>query len=219
MLHTVVGLLEKHLPLITEESFSQSRHLSTLNSKEYQKELLKAESLAERMEIAKKLSETEKDKTPEPAVVQVGDPTLFDQARIIIISITEYGPMKYVSTLTLFFLDVLIWTSLQLFLDNIGKKTKKRKSGRSRSRSVTPTPLTSTQSKGRLQVLTQEDVLARYVDEYFVKVSISIGVSFLCRLPAWFLHDGLVLQILMNLIITLRGLALVTFFIQDEINV
>lgn len=221
-LQTVVGILNKHLPVLEESGLSQARYLSSLSSADYQREMRKAESLAEKIELAQKVKDDENEKertmTQNETTTTVTDPSRVSATLDSLTSFFEYGPIKYAVYFVAFIIDMVIWTSVQVFLDNIGKKKKKKKS-RSRSRSRSRTPLARSSGMGRLAFLTQEDVLARYIDTYYVKVGISFLMSCCCRLPSIFLADGLLLHILTNLIITLRGLALVTFLIQDQIVV
>jgi len=228
-LHTVVNLLDKHLPTMVLDIPGPQHHRSARDSEEYKREIAKARKLAEKMheksikmgleteDSAKK--EEEKEKTgEEPTDEMPFSPSIMEKWEIIR-AFLDYGPIRYLYILLVFCMDVAIWTSLQVFLETIGKMKKKKKKSRSRSRSTTPVPNEKSRGKGvKLAILTQEDTLARLLEEYAGKVLISFGVAVLCRLPAWFIHDGLVLQILDNLVITLRGLAVVTFFIQDDVS-
>jgi len=232
-LHTVVGLLDKHLPtLIASDVPGPDYHRSARDSEEYKNELAKARKLAEKMHQKSiemgvepesdqtKKGEREKTDDEEGVLDSPFSPSFLEKWEVIR-AFLDYGPVRYFYLFALFCIDIVIWTSLQVFLDTIGKMKKKKKKSRttSRSRSTTPIPNEKPKARGRkLAILTQEDTLARLLEEYAGKVLISFGVAVVCRLPAWFIHDGLVLQILDNLVITLRGLAVVTFFIQDDVS-
>ncbi|CAD7949242.1 unnamed protein product [Amoebophrya sp. A120] len=158
-----------------------------------------------------------------------------------------------------FFLDMALWTSMQLFLDSAAAKKRRRKifqdaslgqaavvsaasptlsssssqalgsgpgagSGSSSSRGVDhhQPPVSgdrkSRRQRSRWEILMQEDVLAQLVDEYVWKLALSFVIAVALRLPQYLLDTGgVAYSMLLNLIITLRALAAVTFFIGDNL--
>lgn len=137
-----------------------------------------------------------------------------------------------------FLIDVVIWTSLQLFLDSIDVKRRRRrilldlertalaklsrlgKAGVGGASGISNERSTGVQLnwRQRLEFLLQEEILAKYVDEYLGKVCISFGVAVGIRMLSLFFDtDSVTFSLLNNLVITLRVLALVTFFIKDDL--
>lgn len=57
----------------------------------------------------------------------------------------------------------------------------------------------------RLQILLQEDIIAKYIDEYLVKVLVSVGIAVLLRVPYYAMDtSGLGYSLFLNLTVTLR---------------
>lgn len=107
----------------------------------------------------------------------------------------------------------------QLFLDSVHNK-KRRKKVLTDAELLARKRLKSLGAEGRTrwEILLQEDILAKYVDEYLGKVGISFGIACGIRVMNWVLDpEGLVASLTTNLIITLRCLAVVTFFIKDDL--
>jgi len=242
-LNVVVQLLDKHLPSMTIEARTAKHTRSAQDSPEYQREMNKARQLADK--LAEKVGEKPEKRQEEiNAEKKAKDPIYphppieiddFDDdddhpnnkppefwspemlARMAVLQTWfEYGPVWYLYYLLLLIFDIIIWTSLQVFLESIGKKKRKKKPKRARSRSTTP--VQEQKPTGRLAILTQEDALARILEEYAGKVIIGVIISISYRIPDYLLGEhSLILQILSNLVITLRGLAATTIFIRDDV--
>lgn len=134
-----------------------------------------------------------------------------------------------------FVLDVCLWIALQLFFVPREKHRRNKSSGMIRSSSSPSHKVRSPQGFGglnaplpepsvtpphehkRLAVLSQEDVLVQWLDEYSGKIGLSVALSVICRILPWVLgQDGFCGHLVGNLVVMLRCLAVVTFFLQDD---
>lgn len=69
----------------------------------------------------------------------------------------------------------------------------------------------------RLAMLSNEDVLVEWLDEYSGKIGLSMALCVISRiLPLVLGQDGFCGHLVGNLVVMLRCLAVVTFFLQDD---
>ncbi|CAD7961875.1 unnamed protein product [Amoebophrya sp. A25] len=114
-----------------------------------------------------------------------------------------------------FLFDMFIVTSMQLFLDSAAAKKRRKKILGDANLSSSA----NARGKTKWEIIMQEDVLAKLVDEYAPKAGMSFVAAILLRLPAYILDtEGLTYSMLLNLIITLRCLAVVSMFLGDELT-
>lgn len=134
-----------------------------------------------------------------------------------------------------FVLDVCLWLALQLFFVPRDKRRRNKSSGTIRSagspthkarsssglggfHAPLPEPsVTPPHEHKRLAVLSQEDVIVEWLNEYGAKIGLSVALSVVCRVLPWALGaDGFLGHLVENLVVMLRCLAVVTFFLQDD---
>mmetsp|Transcript_36369 Transcript_36369/g.77167 ORF Transcript_36369/g.77167 Transcript_36369/m.77167 type:complete len:198 (+) Transcript_36369:306-899(+) len=112
---------------------------------------------------------------------------------------------KWLWTAGFFALDVALVFSMQLFVDSSATKRIRRLSSR-KSRKGS--------SKGR------DEDLDELLEIYFWKVLLAVFGACLCRCPDRFLDDrGFAYHLTTNVLVMLRCLSVVTFFIQDKMIV
>jgi hypothetical protein len=139
-----------------------------------------------------------------------------------------------------FVLDICLWMALQFFFVPRDKRRRNKSfwnksNGMIRSASSpshkartpqglgglnAPLPepsVTPPHEHKRLAVLSQEDVLVQWLEEYSGKIGLSVALCVISRiLPMLLGEDGFCGQLVGNLVVMLRCLAVVTFFLQDD---
>lgn len=130
-----------------------------------------------------------------------------------------------------FGLDVAIVVGMGIFLDSVSGKRRRgimsitqAANERDLARdklppgASIPTPTATRESKLRLQMLTNEEVLVAYLNEYGGKLSLGIFLAFAFRIIQLACErEGVASQLWVSLAMMLRCMSVVMFFIKDEL--
>lgn len=143
---------------------------------------------------------------------------------------------EWVWWIGLFVLDILIVVGMAFFLESIGRKrggskimpkkiaanaiAVKAAGGPAVPGAPIPTPsLTPDRdSSQRLSMLSQEEFLAAWLAEHWVKLSVGAGLAIAGRLPPFLLsNDSILCHMFVNLAVMLRCMSFVMLFIKDDV--